>query len=154
MSAVSQTRVNAGPWTLAPSLLPPSCRLHRNPGRGETVQGMCGMCALCDNMCVVCVCCSRVSVDTSNSMVLTSRPTADARPSSSPKACLSQVQSLASCFSHPSARQLISGLGLCHLLLGWGLVWPKQQMSWRPLELIQATPAEEPQPCLCLECQG
>lgn len=154
MSAVSQTPVNAGPQTLAPSLLPPSCRLHRNPGRGESAQGMCGMCALCDNMCVLCVCCSRVSVDTTNSMAQTSRPTADPRPSSSPKVDLNQVQPLASCFSHPSAQGLISRLGLCSLLLGRGSVWPKQQASWRLLELVQATPAEEPQPCLCQECQG
>lgn len=135
------------------SCLPPAGRTGTQGG-GERAQGMRGTCALCDNMCVLCVCCLRVSVDTSNSMAQTSRPTADPRPSSSPKVDLNQVQSLASCFSHPSAQELISGLGLCRLLLGWGSVWPKRQTSWRLLEPVQATPAEESQPCLCLECVG
>lgn len=143
-------------WASAPRSLAPASLLQaaQEPRAGESVLRACVVRVHCVTICVlcVCVCCLRVSVDTSNSMAQTSRPTADPRPSSSPKVDLNQVQSLASCFSHPYAQELISGLGLCCLLLGWGSVWPKQQTSWRLLELAQATPAEEPQPCLCLEC--
>lgn len=140
--------------SLPRSCLPPAgCTGTRG---GERVLRACVVCVHCVTICVccVCVCCLRVSVDTSNSMAQTSRPTADPRPSSSPKVDLNQVQPLASCFPHPSAQGLFSGLGVCGLLLGRGLVWPKQQASWRLLELVQATPAEEPQPCLCQERQG
>lgn len=128
-------------WASDPCSLAPASLLQaaQEPRAGESVLRACVVRARCVTICVlcVCVCCLRVSVDTSNSMAQTSRPTADPRPSSSPKVDSNQVQPLASCFPHPSAPELISGLGLCRCwLLGWGSVWPKQQTSWRLLGLV------------------
>lgn len=111
-----------------------------------------GTCALCDNMCVVCVCvcCLRVSVDIS---LHGSDQQADSRTESSwgTKVDLNPIPCppLAFGFFHPSALDLISGLGFYQLWPGWGLIWLKLRLPGGRRELMLATQPRSPQPCLC-----
>lgn len=136
------------------SCLPPAgCTGTRG---GERVFRACVVRVPCATICVccVCVCCLRVSVDTSNSTAQTSRPTADPRPSSSPKVDLNQVQPLASCLSHALCSGAHLRAWFVPLLLGWGSVWPKQQTSRRLLELGQATQQRNRSPASVKSARG